>query len=67
MDLDLSRNIVVEVIKKREKFLMSVTRHALSNHRPAEHVERHEQRRGTVAVIVMRHSFEVPGPIGSTG
>jgi len=43
MDIQPRRNVAVEVIKKREKFLMAMTRLALGDDRTIEHVERGEQ------------------------
>ena len=62
MDLELRRNVVVEVIKKREKLLVAMTRLTLGDDRPVEHVERREPGGGAVAKVVVGHSFEVSQP-----
>jgi hypothetical protein len=52
MDLEPGRDVAVKVIKKGEKFLVTMARFAHSNHFANEHVERREQSGGAMAVIV---------------
>src|SRR6185437_9952019 len=59
VDVQTRRNIAVEMVEKRQEFLMAMARLALSDHFAIEHVERGEQRRGAVAIIIVRYSFNV--------
>ena len=59
MDIERGRDVAVKVIKKAEKFLMTMARFAHRNHFAIEHVERREQSGGAMAVIVMGYSFGV--------
>src|SRR5579872_897741 len=62
MEVKCGGNVAVKMIKEREKFLMAMTRLALSNHRAVEYVECREQRRRAVAKIIVGHPFEVAQP-----
>src|SRR5689334_24764291 len=59
MDLAAGRNVAVEVVKKREEFLVAMARFALGDDRTIEHVERREQGGGAVAEVIMGYAFEV--------
>ena len=42
-------------VQEADKLLMPVALHAAADHRAVEHVQRREQRRGAVPLVVVRH------------
>src|SRR6516162_11531331 len=59
VDVQTRWNIAVEMVKKREKFLMAMARLALGDDFAIEHVESGKQGGGAVAIIIVRYSLEV--------
>src|SRR5216683_4429479 len=59
MDLEISRNTVVEMVEKSEKLLVPMARFALSDDRTVEHVERRKQGGGAVPIIVVGYPFDI--------
>jgi|JI10StandDraft_1071094.scaffolds.fasta_scaffold04735_3 hypothetical protein len=59
MDVQLLRHCLVDLAQEREKFLMPVARLAAGQNRAVEHIERREQRRSSVADIVVGDAFSV--------
>ena len=62
MDFEVGRNVAVEVLKEREKFLMAMARLALRDDRTVEHVERRKQRGGAVSKVVVGYAFDISQP-----
>jgi hypothetical protein len=59
MDVDSGRDAAVEVVKKREKFLMAMARLPPGNHFTSEGVEGREQGGSAVAVVIVSYSFDL--------
>jgi hypothetical protein len=55
MDRLSCRNLLLNGVKEANEFLMAMALHVAADHRAIEHVERREQRRRTVSLIVVRH------------
>jgi hypothetical protein len=56
MDIECGRDAAVEVIKKGEKFLVTMARFAHGNHFAIEHVERGEQSGGLFSTTSLINS-----------
>jgi len=50
------RNLLLNGVKEANEFLMAMALHVAADHRAVEHVERREQRRRAVSLIVVRHA-----------
>src|ERR1700693_1517578 len=55
MELPHGRGLPVNLVEKTDEFLMPMTGHALSDNLALQHVERSEQGRRAVALIIMGH------------
>src|SRR5450631_1475663 len=55
MDRLSRRNLLLNGVKEANEFLMAMALHVAADHRAVEHVERREQRRRAVSLIVVRH------------
>src|SRR6266700_5227022 len=62
MDFKRSRDIAVEMMEKREKFLVAMASFALGDDRPIQHVKRGKQRSGAVPKVIMGHALDVAEP-----
>ena len=62
MDVEPGRDAAVEVIKKREKFLVAMARLTQGNHFAIKGIECREQGRSAVAVVIVRYSFDIAQP-----
>ena len=51
----LARNLGLNRIQRADELLMSMALHAAADHLTFEHIERGEQRRRAVALVVMGH------------
>src|SRR5260370_25539931 len=49
------RGLAVDLVEKADEFLMPVARHALADDTALQHIERPEQRRRAVALVVVGH------------
>src|SRR5207237_7253013 len=67
MDVELGRQIGLDVTQEGKKLLMAMARFALGNDRAIEHVEGGEQGGGAVALVVMGDAFDVAEPHGKHG
>ena len=54
------RNLLLDGVQKADELLMAMPLHVATNHRAVEHVERGEQRRRAVTLVVVRHSPGAP-------
>ena len=59
MDVEIGRDVAVEMIKKGEELLMPMARLALRDDRAVEHVERGEQGGGAVSIVVVGDALDV--------
>src|SRR6202047_251187 len=59
MDVEPGRNAAVEVIKKREKFLVAMARLAQGNHFAIKGIACRDQGGSAVAVVIVSYSFEI--------
>ena len=48
-------HLALDGVEEADEFLMTVALHAAADHCAVQHVERREQRRGAVALVVVRH------------
>ena len=55
MDRLSRRNLLLDGVEEADEFLMAMALHVAADHRAVEHVERREQRRRAVSLIVVRH------------
>ena len=61
MDLKALGNLAVDRAQERQELGVAVAREALPDHRAGQNIQRGEQRRGPVALVVVGHR---PGPPG---
>src|SRR5208282_373836 len=59
MNLEIVREVVIEVVEKGQKLLVSMARRALRDDRSVEHMERGEQGGGAVSIVVVGDPFNV--------
>ena len=55
MQVEIGQRPLVDGLEKAEELAMPVAGHAFADDGAVEHVERREQGRGAVALVVMRH------------
>ena len=67
MQFPPGRGLAVDLVEEADEFLMPMARHALADDLAVEHVERGEQRRCAVPLVVMRIVPQRPFFIGSPG
>src|SRR5207244_3031745 len=63
VELPPGRGLAVDLVEKADEFLMPMARHALADDLAVEHVERGEQRRCAVPLVVMRHRPATARPV----
>ena len=54
------RKLGLDGVRKADELLMAVTLHVAPDHRAVEDVERREQRRGAIALVILGHSRATP-------
>ena len=59
MEVDSRGDAAVEVVKKREQFLLAMARLTQGNHFTIEGVECREQGGSAVAVVIVSYSFDI--------
>src|SRR2546430_8516857 len=62
VDVELLRDAVLDTPQKGEELLMAMARLAIGQHRAVEHIERCEERRGAMALVIVRDPFDIPQP-----
>src|SRR5258708_16219487 len=55
VQLPLGRSLPVDLVEEADELLMPMAAHALADDLALEHVECREQRRGAMALVIMRH------------
>ena len=60
MDITTHRDLGVDGIEKANELLMAVTLHVASDDRSVKHVQDGEERRGSVAFVIVGHRSETP-------
>ena len=55
VQVEMLRDLTVETLEETEKLLVALPAHALRDHRALQHVQRSEQRRRPVALVVVGH------------
>ena len=53
MDVLAGRHLALDAVEEADEFLMAMAGHVLADHGAVQHVERGEQRRGAVALVVV--------------
>src|SRR6202040_2088051 len=67
MQVEIGQRPLVDGLEKAEELAMPVAGHAFADDGAVEHVERREQGRGAVALVVMRHRPAAAFFIGRPG
>ena len=60
MNVEAFGDLTVDRLEKPEELDVAMTREALADHRPGEDIQRREQCRGPVALVVMGHRPGAP-------
>jgi hypothetical protein len=64
MDIEIGRDIALDLIEEFAELLGAMAGHALCDDGPGFDVERGKQRCRTVPLVIMSAPFDLPGPHG---
>jgi len=60
MQIQMCRELSIQPTQEQQKLLIAMTRHAMGDDSSLQYIQRSEQRRGSMPLVVVRHRCARP-------